>query len=334
MFKNLKLKNVVLFTIIVFLVWFFVLRTNELTVTYDSVETYSNNLLTGIAPRAYKATGVRNESLADTSLSISNALDSAPLYEEDVEEGETSEERYRENRYYRVDTKSFDELVKSITKDIEDLKGIIKNNNQNSMRKVVFDKEFYPKWQNITFTIDNKNANTTLIEETLKKYGDIRISNSNKTSIEAEITRYEQELKEMEEARKALKESKDKDWIARRDSELAKQSERIKSRIENAKNESTYVTYNVDIYEVLKHRVNATRYWYSNNYSLKNAVEEALPSMIKIFALLMPITIMGLVLLVGVVTIIKGNKKRYFEEQIDLIKDKFKEENIHFDIKM
>ena len=330
----MKKRNIILIIIAVILVWFFIFRTKELSVTYDSVEATTNNVAYGRTTSMKSM--ARNEAVPE--LALANMVTDTALYDEgDIETGGGAvgnEERYRENRYYRVDTISFEELVKELEKDIKDLNGVIKSNNQNSNKKVVYDKEFYPRLETLEFTISNTEENIEIIEKTLKKWGDIRVANTNKTSIEQELTNYEQQLKELEEARKALKDSKDKDWIARQDADLAKRSEQIKNQIETAKAQSTYKTYNVSIYEVIKFRVNALRYWYSNNYSLKNAVDEVLPAMIGLFAILIPISIAVIILILLLVGIYRKNRKEDFREKISIIKDEFGEDNIHFDIKM
>lgn len=330
----MKKRNIILIIIAVILVWFFIFRTKELSVTYDSVEIATNNVAYGRTTSMKSM--ARNEAVPE--LALANMVTDTALYDEsDIETGGGAvgnEERYRENRYYRVDTISFEELVKELEKDIKNLNGVIKSNNQNSNKKVVYDKEFYPRLETLEFTISNTEENIEIIEKTLKKWGDIRVADTNKTSIEQELTNYEQQLKELEEARKALKDSKDKDWIARQDADLAKRSEQIKNQIENAKAQSTYKTYNVSIYEVIKFRVNALRYWYSNNYSLKNAVDEVLPAMIGLFAILIPISIAVIILILLLVGIYRKNRKEDFREKISIIKEEFGDDNIHFDIKM
>ena len=335
----MKIKNIVLIVLGLFLVWFFIFRTKELTITYDSVETTGNK---EFAPRSsMKSMAVNDayyvaETAADGDLGYSNVVSDTALYgESDIEEeGVVSEERYRENKYYRLDTGSFDNFVEDINKVVKELNGTIKTNLQNSNRKIVFEKEFYPRYQHLEFTIDNSEADLSKIESTLKKWGNIRSFNSNITSIEQELINYEQQLKEMEEARKALKESKDKDWIARQDADLAKKSERIKNQIENAKRQSTYKTYDIDIYEVVKYRVNAIKYWYSNNYSLQNEIQSALPSMVKLFAILLPVTIMFLILLAGCLKLYRNTKREAFEDKVKIIKSDLKGKDIHLDIKM
>ena len=332
--KNISVRYVVLLILFIFLLWFFIFRTKELMITYDSVETTINSTYNA-APMAMKSLA-RTSASYDMALGASNMLSESALYDEGAyeEEVEVNDERYRENKYYRVDTDNYDNLINGLTKDIEELKGVIKYNNQNSNRKIVYEKEFYPRLQNIEFTIDNAETDIERIEETLKKWGNIRISNSNKTSIEQELVNYTQQLKEMEEARKALQESKDRDWIARQDAELAKKSERIKNQIENAKKQSTYKTYNIDIYEVVKYRVNAIRYWYNNNYEVKTAVEKIIPLCVLIFAVGVP-TVLLLTILLCVLskTVLIGNFKKKMNIIEETIK-KHKKGDIHFDIKM
>ena len=328
----MKKRNIILSIIAVILVWFFIFRTKELSVTYDSVEATTNGAAYG------RTTSMKSMSRKEAvpELALANVVADTALYEEDAFniDSASDEERYRENRFYRVDTTSFEKLIEELEQDIKTLNGTIKSNNQNSNKKVVYDKEFYPRLQTFEFTIDNSETNIDIIEETLKKYGDIRVSNSNKTSIEQELISYEQQLKELEEARKALQESKDRDWIARQDADLAKRSEQIKHQMENAKVQSTYKTYNVNIYEVIKLKVNAMRYWYSNNYSLKNAIEEVLPSMIGLFAILIPITIVVIILILLLANLYQKNRKNDFKEKLAILKEEFGENNIHFDIKM
>lgn len=336
--KILNIKNLILLLLGLILIWLIFFNNKELSVTYDSVEEVYNETVYGRTTMANKSMAMNAKAYtADTALGAANYLSPTELYvEEDVEEesGEVNAERYRENKFYRVDTPSFDNLIEAITSDVEALNGTIKVNNQNSNKKVVYDKEFYPRLQTIEFIIDNKEVDVDRIEETLKKYGDIRISNSNKTSIEQELTNYEQQLKEMEEARKALQESKDKDWIARQDADYAKRSERLKNQIENAKKQSTYKTYNIDVYEVIKFRVNALRHWYSNNYSLKNAISDVLPHMVKLFAILIPITVMLIILILVLYTLYKNNKRETLRENLKIIKEELDTREIHFDIKM
>ncbi len=335
----MKTKNIVLVIIILLLAWFFVFRTKELNITYDSVETFGYGGVGMTGRTAMKSMAVNDAyyvtETAAADMGVSNIMSEAPLYEDDIEENAyTNGERYRENKYYRLDTEEFDNFIEDITKVVKDLNGTIKSNQQNSNRKMVFDKEFYPRYQYLEFTIDNSEVDLEKIEKTLKKWGNIRNFNSNITSIEQELTNYEQQLREMEEARKALKDSKDKDWIAKQDADLAKKSERIKNQIENAKKQSTYKTYTIDVYEVVKYRVNAMKYWYSNNYSLKNAIEQVLPDMVKLFAILIPITIMLLLLIAGFLTIYRDDRRKSFEDKVSILKRDFKNKDIHFDIKM
>lgn len=329
----MKKRNIILAAIVIILVCICVFKTKELSVTYDSVEANTNNV---VFSRAASMKTADSGALASSEPGFANLMADTALYEESKDESSTTntEERYRENRYYRVDTTSFEELVEELEQDIKTLNGVIKANNQNSNKKLVYDKEFYPRLQNFEFTISNTETNIEIIEETLKKWGDIRVADSNKTSIEQELTSYEQQLKELEEARKALQESKDRDWIARQDADLAKRSEQIKHQMENAKSQSTYKTYNVSIYEVIKFRANALRYWYSNNYSLKNAIEQVLPSMIGLFAIIIPITLAFVILILVLASVYRKNKKNDFREKLEIIKEEFGENNIHFDIKM
>ena len=326
--KNIiTIKRVVLVVVLLFVLWF-LFRTTKLSITYDGVnENTVSYRSAGFSP-VYKGAAV------NADMSISNMMSNEAIYEESaIENTAETGERYRENKYYRVDTEKFESLIDKITKVIEEKNGTIKINNQSSNKKTYFNKEFYPRYQQINFTIDNKETNLNEIEEALKEFGKIRISNSNISSIEQELTNYEQRLKEIEESRKALKESKDKDWIASRDANLAKESERIKNQIENAKKESTYKTYNIDIYEVLYYNVNSIRYWYSENYELKSAVNEMLPLMVKVFAILIPIVTMLLVFIFFFINIFRKNKYKSFEEKIDLL-NKLSQKEIHFDVKM
>ena len=330
--EKFNIKQIVIAVILLFLIWFIFFRTKELTVSYDGVEntisTYGTN-----APMARASYKMANYESAP-ELAVANAVSTDSLYDGDVTNEEGNAERYRENNYYRVDTESFDSLVKDVADVVKELKGTIKTNNQNSNRKTIYDKEYYPRYQEISFIVDNSVTDLSSIEASLKKWGNIRISNSNVTSIEQELTNYEQQLKEMEEARKALQESKDKDWIARQDADLAKRSERIKNQIENAKKQSTYKTYTIEIYEVIKINVNVLSYWYDNNYSLKNAVDNMLPEMLKFFALLIPLTLVGLALIFGFFSQYRKSKKKMFEEKLEAIKKDFNERNVSFDIKM
>lgn len=326
--KNIfTIKRVVLAVILLFVLWF-LFRTTKLSITYDGVnENTVSYRSTGFSP-VYKGAAV------NADMSISNMMSNEAIYEESaIENTAETGERYRENKYYRVDTEKFEGLIDKITKVIEEKNGTIKINNQSSNKKTYFNKEFYPRYQQINFTVDNKETNLNEIEEALKEFGKIRISNSNISSIEQELTNYEQRLKEIEESRKALKESKDKDWIASRDANLAKESERIKNQIENAKKESTYKTYNIDIYEVLYYNVNSIRYWYQENYELKSAINEMLPLMVKVFAILIPVVTMLLVFIFFFITIFRKNKYKSFEEKIDLL-NKLSNKEIHFDVKM
>ena len=332
-------KKVLIALVIILLVWFCGFRTKELVITYDGVE----EQLSGASFSTYGGAPLKSAKMAARNtaapLAAANMLSQEALYDSAVEEeiamegAGSSEERYRENRFYRVDTVSFETMVKDLDDKIKELKGTIKINEQNSNRRREYDREFYPRFQNIVFTVDNKTEGLESIEAIFKKYGDIRISNSNKSSIEQELTEYEQQLKEMEEARKALQESKDKDWIARRDSELAKQSERIKNQIENAKKQSTYITYTINVYEVIKFRVNALKYWYANNYQLQNAIAEALPNMIKVFAVLVPIVVLAIVLLLAVLAILRNARNKAFEDKLKAI-EKMGTGEIHFDVKL
>lgn len=331
-------KRVLIALIIILLIWFVGFRTKELVITYDGVEEEINSASFGTFGGGLKSAKMAARSTA-APLAAANMMSNDALYdtsliaETAVEDADESEERYRENRFFRVDTESFENLVKDLDDKIKELKGTIKINDQNSNRRKEYGMEFYPRFQNIEFTIDNKTKDLESIEEIFKKYGNIRISNSNKSSIEQELTNYEQQLKEMEEARKALQESKDKDWIARRDSELAKQSERIKNQIENAKKQSTYITYTINVYEVIKFRVNALKYWYTNNYALQNAINDAIPNMIKVFAVLTPIVVMTLILLLAVLAILRNARNKAFEDKLKAI-EKMDAREIHFDIKL
>ena len=331
-------KRVLIVLILILLVWFVGFRTKELVITYDGVEEELSTASFGTFGGGLKSAKMTARStaapLAAANMMSNDALyDTALVAETAVEGAGESEERYRENRFFRVDTESFESLVKDLDDKIKELKGTIKINDQNSNRRKEYGMEFYPRFQNIEFTIDNKTKDLESIEEIFKKYGNIRISNSNKSSIEQELTNYEQQLKEMEEARKALQESKDKDWIARRDSELAKQSERIKNQIENAKKQSTYITYTINVYEVIKFRVNALKYWYTNNYALQNAINDAIPNMIKVFAVLTPIVVMTLILLLAVLAILRNARNKAFEDKLKAI-EKMDAREIHFDVKL
>lgn len=331
-------KRVLIVLILILLVWFVGFRTKELVITYDGVEEELSSASFGTFSGGLKSAKMAARStaapLAAANMMSTDALyDTALVAETAVEGAGESEERYRENRFFRVDTESFESLVKDLEDKIKGLKGTIKINDQNSNRRKEYGMEFYPRFQNIEFTIDNQTKDLESIEEIFKKYGNIRISNSNKSSIEQELTNYEQQLKEMEEARKALQESKDKDWIARRDSELAKQSERIKNQIENAKKQSTYITYTINVYEVIKFRVNALKYWYTNNYSLQNAINEAIPNMIKVFAVLIPIVVMTLILLLAILAILRKARNKAFEDKLKAI-EKMDAREIHFDVKL
>ena len=326
--KNQNLIKKIILSIVIIVVLFLLFRTTKLTITYDGLNENAVSYGTRSFSPMYKAAG----STAD--MSISNMMSAEAVYDGSInEESGESSERYRENKYYRVDTEKFDTLVEKLTNVIKEKNGVIKINNQSSNKKTYYGKEFYPRYQQIEFTVDNSEVDLSVIEDTLKEYGNIRISNSNITSIEQELTNYEQRLKEIEEARKALQESKDKDWIANRQASLAKESERIKNQIENAKKESTYKTYNIDVYEVLYLNVNSIKHWYSNNYDLQDTVKKVLPYMITLFAILIPVVSMLLIFIYLLLKILKTNKKIDFEEKIEMIK-KLDDKEIHFDIKM
>lgn len=332
--KKISIGKIILAIIAVFLIWFIFIRSKELTITYDGLET-TNSTYTNSAPMAKKARS--NSYNAVPEMAMANVMSVDSLSDgatETEEEKAVNPERYRENKFYRVDTESFEYCVEGLTKVIKDLNGTIKVNQQNSNKKEVYGKEFYPRYQELEFTIDNAETDTDEIEKTLKVWGNIRVSNSNKTSIEQELINYEQQLKEMEEARKALQESKDKDWIAKQNSDLAKRSERIRNQIENAKKQSTYKTYTINIYEVIKFRVNALQYWYSNNYELKDAVSKILPYMILVFAIFVPVIIMLLLFIMGLSAISRRHKQKLFDERLEMIKEKFTDKDVHFDIKM
>ena len=325
--KNIKIKYIILGIIGIFLIWFLFLRTTELIITYDGIEQTSNSFVVPEMTMSYKSMGTGN-----TTLSVSNMLDSSSVYEEAIE-GYAVPERYRENLYYKVDTEEFDKLISTLNLIIKEYNGIVKINEQNSNRRKEYDKEFYPKYQVIEFTINNNIEDLSKIEKVLKDYGNIRSSNTSKTSIEQEIENNKNKLKEIEAARKALQNSKDKDWIARQDSNYAKESEKIKNQIENAEKQSTYKTYTIDIYEVIKFKVNSIKYWYENNYELKNAISNSLPDMIKLFVKLIPITLMFLIFICICKVIIKSDKEKQFKNKLDMIENIKSNKDIHFDIK-
>ena len=325
--KNIKIKYIILGIIGIFLIWFLFLRTTELIITYDGIEQTSNSFVVPEMTMSYKSMGTGN-----TTLSVSNMLDSSSVYEEAIE-GYAVPERYRENLYYKVDTEEFDKLISTLNLIIKEYNGIVKINEQNSNRRKEYDKEFYPKYQVIEFTINNNIEDLSKIEKVLKDYGNIRSSNTSKTSIEQEIENNKNKLKEIEAARKALQNSKDKDWIARQDSNYAKESEKIKNQIENAEKQSTYKTYTIDIYEVIKFKVNSIKYWYENNYELKNAISNSLPDMIKLFVKLIPITLMLLIFICICKVIIKSDKEKQFKNKLDMIENIKSNKDIHFDIK-
>ena len=325
-------KKIILVVLAIFLIWFLFLRTTKLTITYDGVETVSDGY--GAVGATYSAKSLARNTAAVPEIAMANVLSTDALYEEaDFDAEMNAPERYRENRYYRVDTSDFDNLVEKLTDKIKQKDGTIKINEQNSNRRQQFDKEFYPRYQSLEFTIPNTTENVDEIEEVLKKYGNIRIANTNQSSIEQELVSYEQQLKEMEAARKALQESKDRDRIAKQDSDLAKRSEKLKNQIENAKKQSEYKTYTINIYEMIYFRVNSIRYWYSNNYLLKNAIANSLPSMVDLFAKLIPVALILIILALVLDGIIRNNKKKNLEEQIKQI-ESIKNKNVHFDIKL
>ena len=326
--KNKILIKRIIIGVVSIIILFLLFRTTKLTITYDGLNENAVSYGTRSFSPVYKAAG----STAD--MSISNMMSNEAVYEASIsDESEESSERYRENKYYRVDTEKFENLVDKLTRVIKEKNGVVKIHNRSTNKKTYYGKEFYPRYQQIQFTIDNSETDLSVIEDTLKEYGNIRISNSNITSIEQELTNYEQKLKEIEEARKALQESKDKDWIANRQASLAKESERIKNQIENAKKESTYKTYNIDVYEVLYLNVNSIKYWYSNNYDLQDTVKKVLPYMITLFAILIPVVSMLLIFIYFLLKIIKSNKKKDFEEKIEMLQ-KLNNKEIHFDVKM
>ncbi len=325
--KYLSLKNVSLALFIIIVFWF-LFRTTKIEITYygTNVATpmYSGNSIN------YKSRGMSPQA----NLSVSNMMSEEAVYEEDdFDNAAENIERYRENRYYTVNTTSFDKLLEELLEIVKEKNGVIKVNRQSSNSQKYFNKTFYPKYQKLEFTIDNAETKLNEIEDVFKKFGIIIETNSNIVSIENELNNYEQRLKEIEASRKALKESKDKDFIAKSDANLAKESERIKNQIESAKKESTYKTYKVDVYEVLYYRINSIRYWYSENYQLKSAISEMLPLMIKVFAILIPIVSMLLIFIYSFMNIFRKSKYKNFNEKIELI-NKLKEKEIHFDIKM
>ena len=334
--KKISIGKIILAIVAICLVWFIFFRTVELTITYDGLE--NTNYTYGTTAASFSGMARKNAAYnAVPEMAMANVMWVDSLSDgavETEEEKEVNPERYRENKFYRVDTKEFNSLVEEMTTVIKELNGTIKINQQNSNKKVEYGREFHPRYQELEFTVDNKETDLEKIEKTLGKWGEIRISNSNITSIEQELTNYEQQLKEMEEARKALQESKDKDWIAKQDSDLAKRSERIKNQIENAKKQSTYKTYTINIYEVIKFRVNALQYWYSNNYELKDAVSKVLPYMILVFAIFVPVVIMLLLFIMGLSAISRRHKQKLFDERLEMIKEKFTDKEVHFDIKM
>lgn len=319
----------IIFIIIGLFIICFLFRTTELSITYDGIEESSS---VGSYAKVMNKTISGN---INSVMSTANMLDSSSVYEEEVENFYTPE-RYRENIYYRVDSEKFDKLTERIQQVANEYNAVIKINEQKSNKRKEYDREFYPRYQILEFTIDNTVEDVSKIEEILKLYGNIRNSNTSKTSIEQEIQNKKDRLKEIEAARKALQESKDKDWIARQDSNYAKESERLKNQILNAEKEATYKTYTIDIYEVIKFNVNSIKYWYKNNWELKNAISNSLPDMIRLFAILIPITLVLIIFTTIFFKLFRNNKENTFKKKLEMIQNMEleSEKEIHFDVKL
>ena len=327
------IKRIFIFIFLLLLFWFIFCKEKKLNITYEGSDSYVDMYDNGIKSFTPQKRVMNNIN----DLSFSNyAVDSIndQYVEEIVDESLDVNERYREDFYYKTYTENFESLISDIKKIIDNNKCIIKTDEQRSVDRVYYDKKVHPRYQNIVFQVDGDKNITDLIENSLKKYGQIRESNSNKESIENQILNYQNRLKELEAKRKALKESKnDIEKIAREDSRIAGEIEKLKNSIDESIKTSTYKTYTLLIYEVVVIKVNTIKYWYENNYLVKNAINEVIPLIIHILSVVVPVGITLLLFLYFLLKILFMNKNKKFEEKMKFIKETFKNNNIHFDIK-
>lgn len=340
--KNLDektLKKIGIVILILIFIWFVFFRKKELTVTYDgisqSVTSYGYD--SGYNNSLYRNTSAKLSSdLAFTNYAVNSISEDA--VEGIVDESAGDSERYNENHYYRVNTNNFEKAVDDIKKIIEDSKGIIKTNSRQTSDKEYYDLKVQPRYQSLVFQIDNAIDATEKIELSLSKYGKIVESNSNKSSIESKITDYQNRLKELEAKREALKTAKpsreDSDRITREDSRLAGEIERIKNDIDKNISSTTYKTYVINIYETIKIKVNALKYWYSNNYEVQREIENVLPTVIKIFTIVLPLLAMIVLFIYFLNKTLFNNNVKKFEEKMKIVGKEFKDKNITMNIKM
>ena len=104
--KNQNLVKKIILAVVIIIVLFLLFKTTKLTITYDGLNESAVSYNTRSFSPVYKAAG----STAD--MSISNMMSAEAVYDGSInEESGESSERYRENKYYRVDTEKFENIV-------------------------------------------------------------------------------------------------------------------------------------------------------------------------------------------------------------------------------
>lgn len=221
---NLKnVKVIIAIAILVLILAAIIFRKTEVKVTY-----YGTELGTG-------ATTMNSIAVPQASMKYKAAPTMEMAFDGAVENELGSEERYRESHYYKVETEKFDDSINDVIKTIQSLKGTIKNNDTRSTVRREYDKEYNPRYQYIVFTVDNSENNIAEIEKSLKNYGEIRISEETKSSIEQEVTDMRDHITELEASLEQLKNNPRSATDAGR---VAREIEQYKNRLSGLEKKS------------------------------------------------------------------------------------------------
>lgn len=317
-----KLKILIPVFILVIILLAIISRTTEIKVTYYGTELGAGaTTMNSIAvPQVAKGGMLRKSASPMMEMAYDGAIDN------DM----GSNERYIESHYYKVETEKFDDSIDDITKTIKDLKGTIKNNDTRSTIRREYDREYNPRYQYIVFTVDNSETNTEEIEKSLKKYGDIRTSEDTKSSVEQEAVDMKNRIAELEASLEQLKTNPRSATEAGR---VAGEIEQYKNRLSGLEKKVTYKTYTIDVYEVIKVRINSLIYWYSNNYIIKNYVDTIIAVTLGII-LIGGVSLVLLTIFLLILVKVVFNKNKEFKHKVEIIKQELPEKDINLNIKL
>lgn len=331
-------KQIVLVLIGLLALWFIFFKSVKITITYNGIESQVYNSYIAVPETASARVYNGNAKSAAMKLDMVANYAGGATYDAEEAVEESGVERYDISHNYTIHSTKFDELCDNISNIVKERKAIIKTDDLNSTTLRYYDNEYSPRYKYYSFQIDSKIAFLDDFEKILKKYGEIRSNNDEVKSVEAKISDINDRLANLKELLADAEKSKSTVY---KDEEKIKYDKLIadykreianyEKDLKDIESKTTYITYDLYIYEKIEAQVNALKYWYENNYEVKTAVKKIIPLCVYILAIGFP-SVLLILIFVAIISKILNNKEN-FEKKIKIVKENFGD-NVKFDIKM